>query len=140
MFAFVADTANDPAWHTDLTEVRRRGSGPTQLGTEWDIQIKPFMGQSSGTLEVTEFEPNHLLVLQGRMGPMAPTIRYSFRAVNAATDFGREVVMQPLGLMRLLQPVMRPTLAKRNRQFVENLKSLLERTAAEGPYSGAPPA
>jgi uncharacterized protein YndB with AHSA1/START domain len=131
VFAFVADTTNDPAWHTDLTEVRRRGSGPTQLGSEWDIQFRPFMGQSSGTMKVTEFEPNQLLLLKGRMGPMEPTIRYTFRSVSDGTEFGREVVMQLPGLMRLLQPLMRPSFAKRNRQFLANLKALRERTTAQ---------
>lgn len=127
VFAFVADTTNDPAWHTDFTEVRRRGSEPTRLGTEFDIQIKPFMGQSTGSLKVTGYEPNRLLELEGRVGPMEPTIRYTFRTADGGTEVDREEALQPPGLMRLLQPFLRPVFARRNRQFLGNLKQLLER-------------
>ncbi len=128
VFSFVADTTNDPAWHTDLLEVRRRGAGPTGPGSEFDVRIKPFMGQSTGTLRVTRLELNKLFELHGRMGPMEPTISYSFRSSNGGTDIGRDVALQPPGLLRLLQPLMRPTIAKRNREFLENLRRVLEAT------------
>jgi polyketide cyclase/dehydrase/lipid transport protein len=127
VFSFVADTTNDPAWHTDFTEVRRRGSQPTQLGTEFDVQIKPFMGQSTGWLKVTGYEPNRLLELQGRVGAMEPTLRYTFRTAEGGTEVGREEALEPPGLMRLLQPFLRPVFARRNRQFLANLKQVLER-------------
>jgi hypothetical protein len=126
VFSFVADTTNDPAWHTDLLEVRRRGSAPTGAGSEFEVRIKPFMGQSDGLLQVTKFEPDRLLELHGRMGPMEPTIRYSFRPANGATEVRREVELRPPGVMRLLQPLMRPTFAKRNVEFLANLKRVLE--------------
>jgi hypothetical protein len=127
VFSFVADTTNDPSWHTDFTEVRRRGAQPTQLGTEFDIQIKPFMGQSTGWLKVTGYEPNRLLELKGRVGAMEPTLRYTFRTADGGTEVGREEALEPPGLMRLLQPFLRPIFARRNRQFLKNLKQVLER-------------
>lgn len=126
VFSFVADTTNDPAWHTDLLEVHRRGAGPTGPGSEFDVRIQPFMGQSSGILRVTRFEPNQMLELRGRMGPMEPIIRYSFTTWDGGSQVRREVTLQPTGVMRLLQPLMRPTLVKRNRQFLVNLKRVLE--------------
>ncbi len=126
VFAYVADTTNDPVWHLDVLHAKRRGEGPTHEGSEFDIRIKPFMGQSGGSLRVTRFESNQLLELSGRMGPLEPTIQYTFRATDGSTEVRRAVRLQPPGLMRLLQPLMRPTIAKRNSEFLGNLKRVLE--------------
>jgi uncharacterized membrane protein len=44
VFAYVADVANDPAWHTDVVEGRKVSDGPIGTGSRLQIRIKPFMG------------------------------------------------------------------------------------------------
>jgi uncharacterized membrane protein len=51
VFAYVADVANDPAWHTDVVEGRKVSDGPIGIGSRLQIRIKPFMGVSEGIEE-----------------------------------------------------------------------------------------
>jgi uncharacterized protein YndB with AHSA1/START domain len=126
VFAYVADTTNDPAWHTDVQEVVRLAEGPVRTGMSYRIRIKPFMGVSEGTVEVIALEPNRRQVLRSEMGAMKPTITYLLEPAGGATTFTRRVQIELRGPMRLMQPLMRAIGRKRNAAFVANLKRVLE--------------
>jgi uncharacterized protein YndB with AHSA1/START domain len=126
VFAYVADTANDPAWHTDILEARKTSDGPIGTGTTWHQRIKPFMGISEATAEVVAFEPLRMEVLRGVAGPMQPTATYLFEPADGGTRFTRRVQIEVSGMMRLMQPIMRMMMPKRNAGFVANLKRVLE--------------
>lgn len=126
VFAYVSDVTNDPAWHTDILDARRIDSGPIGIGSEFEVRIQPFMGQSTGRVAVTVHQPSAGFELSGRLGPMEPVIRYRFRRANGETEVEREVSMQPPGLMRLLAPVLRPMMRGRNQGFLANLKRVME--------------
>jgi hypothetical protein len=57
---------------------------------------------------------------------MEPTISYAFRPMGGGTEVAREVTLQPPGLLRILQPLMRSMFAKRNNEYLGNLKKVLE--------------
>ena len=129
VFAFVTDTANDPAWHTDILEARKTSDGPIGTGTTWHQRIKPFMGVSEATAEVVAFEPHRKEVLRGVAGPMQPTLTYLFEPADGGTTFTRRIQIEASGLMGLMLPLMRPMIGKRNAGFVANLKRVLEQEA-----------
>jgi uncharacterized protein YndB with AHSA1/START domain len=126
VFAYVTDTTNDPAWHTDILEVRKTPEGSIGMGTTWRLRIKPFMGVSESTSEVVAFEPNRKEVLRGATGPMEATLTYLFEPANGGTKFTRRVQIKVSGMMRLMQPLMRLMVPKRNAGFLRNLKGILE--------------
>jgi len=127
VFAYVIDTTNDPTWHTDVIEAQKTSEGPIGSGTKWHVHVKPSMGVSEGNLEVVGFEPSRLEIVKGTFGPMQPTVTYSFEPTDGGTRFTRHVRIIVNGWMRLMQPLMRLMLAKRNAGFVGNLKRALER-------------
>lgn len=129
VFAYVADTANDPSWHTDVLEVRRTTEGPLGRGTTYHLRLKPSMGVSEGTAEVVDHEPPRRQVLQGHMGSMSPTVTYLFEPADGATTFTRRVQFELPGRMRLMQPLVRVMGKRRNRAFLANLKRVLEQPA-----------
>jgi Polyketide cyclase / dehydrase and lipid transport len=129
MFAYVADTANDPAWHTDILEARKTSDGPIGTGTTWRQRIKPFMGVSEATAEVVAFEPHRKEVLRGVAGPMQATLTYLFVPADGGTTFTRRIQIEMSGLMGLMLPLMRPMVGKSNAGFVANLKRVLEQEA-----------
>jgi len=131
VFAYVTDTSNDPAWHTDILDARKTSEGPIGKGTMWHIRFKPFMGHSEGDTEVVTFEPNRIEVLRGVMGPMQPTLTYLFEPANGGTRFTRRVQIKVSGMMRLMTPFMQWIDApRRNRRFAANLKRVLEESSS----------
>lgn len=127
VFAYVTDTSNDPAWHTDILEVQKRSEGPIGMGTKWHVGFKPFMGVSEGSMEVAGFEPNRTEVLRGAMGPMHTTLTFLFEPADGGTRVTRRVQIKLSGVMRLMGPIMQWVDApKRNRRFLANLKRVLE--------------
>lgn len=126
VFTFIAESPANPAWDSDILELIRRGTGPTALGSEFTSRIKPFMGQSEGSFQVTKFESDRHLELRGRLGPMEPAIRFWFAPSGAGTELRREIEMQPTGLMRLLEPLIRRSVAKRNEAILDELKRVVE--------------
>jgi uncharacterized protein YndB with AHSA1/START domain len=129
VFAYVIDATNDPAWHTDILEAQKTSQGPIGKGTTWHVRFKPAMGISEGNMEVVDFEPNRLEVQRGAMGPMRPTLTYMVEPDNGGTKFTRRVQMRISGFMRVMSPLMKVMTAKGNRQFLANLKRVLEGSA-----------
>jgi carbon monoxide dehydrogenase subunit G len=126
VFEFVSDFRNDPQWHTDILEVRPTGPGPIGKGSAFAIKLKPFMGNSEGTVTVSEYEPPHRVVLKGQMGKMAPTLTLTVEPEGQGSRFTRGVEVEPPGIMKLMAPLMKGMFRKRNAGFVANLKRVLE--------------
>ena len=126
VFAYVTDTSNDPAWHTDALEARKTSEGPIGMGTVWHVRFKPAMGVSEGDMEVVAFEPNRMEVQRGVIGPMQPTLTYVFEPADGGTRFTRRVQIKVSGTMRMMEPLMRLMTPKGNAGFLANLKRVLE--------------
>jgi uncharacterized protein YndB with AHSA1/START domain len=131
VFAYVTDTSNDPAWHTDALEARKMSEGPIGLGTKWHVRFKPSMGVSEADMEVVAFEPNRMEVQTGVVGPMQPTLTYLFEPADGGTRFTRRIQIKVSGIMRLMEPLMWLMTPKRNAGFVANLKRVLEQQPPE---------
>jgi carbon monoxide dehydrogenase subunit G len=127
VFAYVADVAKDPTWHTDVIEGTKVSQGPIGIGAKLQIRIKPFMGMSEGVEEVVGFEPNRTYQVRAQMGPMRSTLTCRLEPLDGGTRFTRRVEIQTSGLMGLMMTLMRPMMARRNAEFVANLKRVLER-------------
>ena len=126
VFDYVADIRNDPSWHSDVLEVRS-STDVVDLGTVFDVKVKPSMGVSEGTMTVRRFEPGKLVEFNGRMGKMEPTVIHTCEAVGDGTLFRRRVQLEPSGMMRVMTPMIRRMISKDNTRFLANLKSVLER-------------
>ncbi len=83
------------------------------------------MGATDGTDEVVAYEPNRLIELQFRL-KMNPRVAHIFDPAERGTKFTRHVQLKPEGILRLMQPMMPSMIRRRNREFLANLKRLLE--------------
>jgi carbon monoxide dehydrogenase subunit G len=128
VFSHIADVRNDPTWHTDVLEVRS-STDVIQMGTVFDVKVKPSMGVSEGTMTVTRLDPGKLIEFHGRMGKMAPTVTNICEPDGLGTRVTRRIDLEPPGLMRVMSPLIRRMITKSNDGFLLNLKRLLEGSA-----------
>jgi uncharacterized protein YndB with AHSA1/START domain len=132
VFAYVTNTGNDPAWHTDVLEAHKKTDEPIGIGTVWTSRFKPSMGISEGEMEVIEFEPNRKEVMRGEIGPMRPTLTYLFEPAGEGTTFTRRIQIRVSGMMKVMTPVMTYMTKRSNRGFLANLKRVLEQQRRPG--------
>ena len=134
VFSFVTDPTNEPRWHTDVLEVHvDPNDGPAPgASSRWVVN---FMGQKDMRMRIDELELGRKEVLQATSGPMLPRITYLFEPEKTGTRFTRKVEIQPAGLLRLMEPMIRTMVTRRNATFVGNLKRVLESPA--GSFSTA---
>jgi len=125
VFSYIADVRNDPSWHTDVLEVRS-STDAVEMGTVFDVKVKPSMGVSEGTMTVSRFEPGTLIEFHGRMGRMAPTVTNICEPAADGTRVTRRIELEPHGAMRVMTPMIKRKIAKSNEGFLANLKQLLE--------------
>ena len=125
VFSYIADVRNDPSWHTDVLEVRS-STDAVEMGTVFDVKVKPSMGVSEGTMTVSRFEPGKLVEFRGRMGKMAPTVTNICEPDGQGTRVTRRVELEPPGIMRIMSPLIARTIGTSNEGFLANLKRVLE--------------
>lgn len=128
VFAFVRDEHNIPKWDPDLLTVTKTSDGPIGKGTTFNLEIKPFMGETEGHGEVLAYEQDQRIELQFVMGKLSPHVFHLFEPAAGGTRFTRRVEMQPTGVMRLMSPLMGPMMRKRNVTYLATLKQLVEDT------------
>jgi uncharacterized protein YndB with AHSA1/START domain len=128
VFLYVENEGNMPRWDADLITATKTSEGPTAVGTTIHLDIKPFMGATEGSGRVIGYEPDEKVELQFDMGRMKPHVWHLFEPSPSGTGtrFTRRVEIDPAGLMKLMAPMMRSMIRKRNVQYLSKLKELLE--------------
>jgi uncharacterized protein YndB with AHSA1/START domain len=126
VFRYVADLRNEPAWHVDIASVPADTPAEPEIGRVIRVKFKPFMGKTDGTFTALETEPGSRIVYQADFAGLKPVITYRVETAGAGARFTRTVEMQPHGFAKLMAPMMRMMVPRRNRLFVKNLKRALE--------------
>ena len=126
VFAFIADVRNDPQWHTDVLAAKLIEGSTVTNHSVFEIDTKPVMGVSGGTVEVSEYEPPSRIVFDVRMGKLQPTTTFTVVPEKTGCRVTRRIDMEPHGLMRAMAPLMGGMMRKRNDAFLANLKHVLE--------------
>jgi len=126
VYAYVADLRNEPTWHVDIESVPSETPAVPELGRVVSVTFKPFMGKTDGTFTLMEVVPGSRLVYRADFAGLQPVITYLIEPNADGTRFTRSVEMQPHGFAKLMTPMMKRMLPKRNRVFVDNLKRALE--------------
>jgi carbon monoxide dehydrogenase subunit G len=131
VWAFVSDPRNEPRWHTDILEIKSASDPAGGPPTNWVhgatlLVTVQFMGRREYEVEITGLEASRRLQFTTRTGPVKPISTYLLESADGQTRFTRHVDLPLHGPMRILAPLMRRDVEKRNARFVENLKALLE--------------
>lgn len=126
VFAFVEDEANIPKWDSDLIKSTKTSEGPTDVGTTFHLDIKPFMGVTEAEGSVVAYRENELIELLFDLKKMESHVSHIFRSGGNSTHFTRRVEVEPRGFLKFMQPMMKGMIRKRNNEFLATLKQLIE--------------
>ena len=88
VFDFLAEARNQPAWRSDVSLVARiSGSGkPLGVGTGYLLRVTDPRGRvTEETLEITRYEPPHLVEFIVTRGQARLVGRYTLVAINSTT-------------------------------------------------------
>lgn len=132
VFAFIADVRNGPRWHTDVLRAQLINGRAIGEGSTFEIETKPFMGVSRGTVSVSQYDPPRRIVFEVEMGKMRPTTTFTVDPEDGGCRVTRRIAMEPPGVMRLMAPFMARLARKRNAGFLAILKQVLESETAPG--------
>jgi uncharacterized protein YndB with AHSA1/START domain len=103
VFDFVADFENTPRWnyHRLNREIRgRTGSRGTRYR-----QVRSTPRRSEESLEVTEYEPNRLVAVQGTLGPFDAVMTYRFEPDGDSTRLTNTAHLTAHGALRFAAPL-----------------------------------
>lgn len=104
VFAFLADFENVPKWNYAIVETRKVSPGPVGVGTTYR-QTRSIPSRSEEAFEVTAFEPNRRLEIQGQIGPFRARISYLLEPTGTDTRLRNAVDLGFSGLSTLIAPL-----------------------------------
>jgi uncharacterized membrane protein len=125
VFAFLADLENLPRWNYALSQTRKISDGPVGVGSRY-LQTRTLPTRSEETLEVTAFEPDHLLAIRGPLGPFQSEVSYLVTAADGGTTLSNTMDLRPTGAARLIAPLAGSRVKSAVAANLDALKQLLE--------------
>jgi hypothetical protein len=119
-FEFAGDYTNDPKWRSGVLSMDYETGGPPSVGTRTRERMRS-MGVSATTVsEVTEYSPART-AFQSLSGPVDCSGSRDFAACPSGTMFIYSLTLQPRGVLRIAEPILRMLLT---RQVLVDMKRL----------------
>lgn len=127
VFNFLSDPRNDPRWRSDVRSARVLTNGPLRVGTRIETEIS-FLGRQRPIYEVSALEPPYREELTGCSGPLrSSVITYLIEPLaEHQCRFTLRFAVRPTGLLRLLEPLIRPPFKQQLAQFMTNLPQAIQ--------------
>lgn len=123
VWRFVAEDffANHRKWDPAIVELRQLTPAPIGEGTR-GVEVRQFGGRQEAEFVVTAFVPRQRFAFSNTTGPFALERSYDFTASGFTFHFR----MAGKGMMRLLFPLLRGTIAKQVEGNIDRLCGLLD--------------
>jgi hypothetical protein len=131
VFAYLADFEKVPTWNYAIAETGKISEGPVGVGTRYR-QVRKLPRPSEESFEVTEFQPEARLSIEGTFGRLPGRLTYVLEPVARGTRVTNEVGLQPTGVLRLVSGL---ATSKVRSAVGANLRKLKELLEGEGPSS-----
>lgn len=105
-------------------------AGPPRLGSRYRevVKMAPFF-KGEILSEITAFEPPRVLKMTWQGPGMAGFDRYELEAVQDGTTLNHKKCTSCIGILRIIEPLMRRPLIPRLEQRLVDIKHLLEESA-----------
>jgi len=114
VFDFVADLRNEPQFNPDASNIRQETPGAIGLGTVWSEDFRRI-GRYETTID--QYERPSRLGFDARNPKTDALVRFSFAPVGEdATAVDCTVELRMKGVMRMLEPLLAPTIRRQIEQ------------------------
>lgn len=125
-FAYTADFSHIADWDPGIARSGKRGDGPVEVGTEFDV-VAVFGGREVPMVyTITEFDPPNRVVLEGKGDQLDAIDTITFAVTDDGTriDYSAELTFH--NFIRFIEPLLGRTLQKVGRRAVAGLKAALD--------------
>lgn len=123
VFDYLADFRNELGWNPEVLSMEKTSPGPVGAGTTFSGKFKKVGRIDS---EIVSFErPAHFAVVDRARG-MKGAFEFRFTPTDGGSQLSLHVRMEPLGALRLLQPILRPSMKRQFAQLPEQMRRGLE--------------
>lgn len=127
--SYAADPDNATAWYRNITSVDWQTDRPLTIGSRVAFVANFLRRRLAYTYEVTDLVPGERLIMRTADGPFAMETTYTW---NDTADGNTKMTLrnrgEPDGFSRLAAPVMAVAMRRANRNDLQTLKTILERT------------
>ena len=131
VFAFLVVAENHPKFVPGMLEFAKTSPGPLSQVGATVRGVRRFLGRRRELpYEITEYEPNRKLGMQGRMGPLRFKDGYVLHPLGGSTQVHFRLELTLPGLVRLAKPLVRLIGRIHAGETLAGLKKALESTAA----------
>ena len=123
VFDFLADFRHEPQWEPNCRAVEKTSDGPIGQGTTFRADMK---GMGRVESELVEYERPARFATRDKARGMDASSEFRFVSENGGTRVSGTLRMQPQGLMRVLEPLMRPRIRRMLGGMPDNLRRGIE--------------
>jgi uncharacterized membrane protein len=126
VFAFVANSANDALWGSNLVQVAKISPGPVRVGSRFRYKVR-FAGREFELMrEITEYELNRRHAVKTISGPLRFGGVRTFEAIPGGTRLTLTGGGRAGGFFGLAEPLLARAAQRSLRTDLATLKRLLE--------------
>jgi carbon monoxide dehydrogenase subunit G len=125
VFSFLADFENVPKWNYAIAETRKVSEGPVGVGSRYQ-QVRTIPKPATEGFEVTAYEPESRLSIQGTLGPFQASLEYELAPAAEGTQVTNAVELQAGGALKLVAPLAASRVRTTVAENLAVLKRLLE--------------
>ena len=127
VFPFVLNLdASIQSMDSGVESIKKIPEGPVGVGTTFRIRQHTLGRLRETTSRNTAIEPNRLIEFEAELGPVDATARMVFEPTDGATRVTFSADPRPVGLFRLLAPLMMRVGQRAWDRRLERLKATLE--------------
>jgi Polyketide cyclase / dehydrase and lipid transport len=125
VFAFLAHFENIPQWNYAINRTWKVSEGPTCIGSTYR-QERTVPRHAEETFEVTEYDADRRLTIEGTIGQFAARLTYNLDQMGDETLITNDVDLSATGITRLVAPLAANSIKSSVAANLNVLKQLLE--------------
>jgi uncharacterized protein YndB with AHSA1/START domain len=129
VFAFVSDARNRPSWDDSVDTEELTSDEPIGVGSTVRTRMRSMGRHYEIDWEIVEHEPPTRQRIESTSGPFSTTLVYDLAPESDGTSVRFLVTGRPMGLLRLMQPLIARTTQRNLDDGFARLKQVLEKPA-----------